>query len=626
MITKTNLTILKVYLKVFDASADKKSSDKYQDIYQLINQRLQNLTQVNQGNDQNNRRTFVPTKSVGKTVAENLMPRNNTTVPLRNSSSQQINQTKDQNNRRSYVPLATGYGVNPLAGNTMAGNLPAGNSLARNQLGTNPPAGNLVSTKQAVVNPVAGKPVLNPMAGNSLAGNRLGTNQPAGNWGNSMVAKQAVVNPVAGIPALNAMAGNSLAGNRPGTIQPAGNSLATQQAIVNPVAGNPVMKPVVGNSLAGNQPVWNQMAGNLSTGKHTAGNPSSRNSVVGNKPVGSLPVGKTQVGNSQVSNYLTSAGQPGAPMFSSSLNAGATINEDRSGIYTSLYRQPSTYDRKNTINRQSSLGYSQLATPPNGLGNIGGNGRYSTPLSGVKKSGVYTPIRNTPGYQNYQQMGNRPPNYSYQQTRYSGYTGYPGFQNQQGMRGYSASLGYQVGYPGILQQRQQSHYPATKQIRDRIQVANNVKNSNKSDQNFTTMISANSNTIQIKLPDKPATANSPPSIQSASPDNIPAESSGSGLGSGSGSGFDEPVDMENTTNFEESPELSSSGSGDTEYLNMNTGLNGDVSDVAFMLAGTNHDTPPYPAPGLPMNLTRQQALDIYKSAMYFAGLMRPGEW
>jgi len=50
--------------------------------------------------------------------------------------------------------------------------------------------------------------------------------------------------------------------------------------------------------------------------------------------------------------------------------------------------------------------------------------------------------------------------------------------------------------------------------------------------------------------------------------------------------------------------------------------------VAFMLAGTHNDRikpPSFPLPGLPMNLTRKQALDIYKSALYFAGLLQEGK-
>ena len=78
--------------------------------------------------------------------------------------------------------------------------------------------------------------------------------------------------------------------------------------------------------------------------------------------------------------------------------------------------------------------------------------------------------------------------------------------------------------------------------------------------------------------------------------------------------FDDTADLK-----EPEPEFSGSGSGYNEK-----DLRDDISKVAFMLAGTNDNPnmPPFPVPGLPMNLTRQQAIDIYKSALYFAGLLQ----
>ncbi|KAK2570246.1 Latrophilin Cirl [Acropora cervicornis] len=125
------------------------------------------------------------------------------------------------------------------------------------------------------------------------------------------------------------------------------------------------------------------------------------------------------------------------------------------------------------------------------------------------------------------------------------------------------------------------------------------------------------NTIQIKLPNKLSTPNSATLPQSSSLDDDTATE---GLTSASGSGSEFPSDLTDADGFEEPEDFSVSGSGyDNGYLN--PGLIGGTSDIAFMLADAKNRPPAFPAPGLPMNLTRQQAIDIYKSAMYFAGLM-----
>ena len=541
------------------------------------------MSQVNQGSDQNIQRTFIPEATDSDTGA-NLVARNksdskNTTVPLRNitQKSQTIN---DQNSRRSYVPAVAGYVGNtpvgnPLAGNTLAGSLLAGTQLTRNL------------------------PVGNQMAGIFLAGNQQAGNLPAGNQ----------------------LAGNQLAGKIPAANQLAGNQLAR-----NPSMGNPSAR----NQLAGSLPAGNQLAGSLPVGTLSMGNPSTRDQLAGNPLAGNISAGISLALNtnntkqaSNKSNYFTNTGTTDASMFSTSSNDGPISHEDQSGIFTNLYRQPSTYDRKNTIYHQNSL-------PPSyyGPGNVNTYGKVSSQSSDVRKAGISSqsdPF--TRSYLNYpQQMRHSAPNYQ----RYSSYPRYPSYQQQEWRRGYRAGPGYQVNYPGMLQK---SFYPVTKYARDRVPthqwkkvaVASHPKdNENGVKGTFDGISSSHPSTIQIKLPEKPVKTvakSTTPRTQSPFPaDDFPSSGSES-----SGSGFDEPIDMDDTADLQESePELSGSGSG---YDDVN--VNGDISNVAFMLAGTNNNQnmPPFPVPGLPMNLTRQQAVDIYKSALYFAGLLREeGEW
>ena len=524
-----------------------------------------------------------------------------------------MNQNKDQNNRRSFVPVAAVYAGNPFVRNSVVGKLPDGNSWAGNspgnQLEANPAAGNALARNQPVWNQMAG----GRSATNGVARNSLAANLPVWNPGNQPVANLAAGNwPAAKQQVLSPVSGNSVAGNKTAANQLAGNTLVDNSKAANYFLGN----PSASNSMLRKQPARNPVAQNQITE-----NSFTRNSQIGNLyPLKTKPllshslVGNPRTGSSQVSNYLTSTEKAGASMFSSSSNAGPTFHEDLSGMYTNLYRQPSIYDRKNTIYRQNMPDYGHSATPNYDTRNV--YGRYSTPSSGVRKSDVVTTRQNTHDYQNYQQMGKTPPSYqTTQQSGYQGYAAYPGFLDQQQRRGYQASPGYQVGYSSTLQQRQQGIYPATsaKDVRDRVPVANNFKENNASNKSDQYADSPNYNTI-------PATTNTPISSQSLSTDNTVNESSRSG----SGSGFDEPDDMENTADFQEQQELSGSGSGEEDGF-MNPALLGGASDVAFMLAGANHKPPPFPAPGLPMNLTRQQAIDIYKSAMYFAGLMGNGK-
>ena len=565
-------------------------------MYHLITQRLQNLTQLNQDNNQSIRRLFATNKTVKNAVAENSLARNtfdinNTTAPSRSSNSTQMNQT-DKNNRWLYAPMAAGYtgnvlasnimeekqAVKPVAGNLLAGNSKVGNTIARNMLMRNLSTSNSTEGNSLLAgNQTAGKHRVDiPMAGNSSTSNQ---------------------------PVSNTTAENSLLKDQPAGNLVAGNHLAVNLTDYNSPDGNlPAGSPWVRNSTAGNQSVRVSMARNQSVAnslvrKSQAGNLQGRNLMAENKPASNSRTGKAEAGNSHVSTYFTNTMQPGALVFSSSFNAGPTIPEDRSGIYTNLYRQPSKNVKKDIISHQTSPAYGQSM-----MLNYGKKSNayksFLTPSSDVRKTNIFTPSQYTGGYRNYQPIG------IYPRTKYSGYTGYPvftgypGFENQHIRRGYLARPGYQVDYPRKLQPEKPDYHPATLKVYDRAPV------------------SSNSSTIQIKLPGKPGTTNTSSLYQSFStPDSTMVKSSGSA----SGSAFDEPVDMENTDDFQESQELSSSGSGDdNEDLNTNP-----LSDVAFMLAGTNHKPHPFSAAGLPEKLTRKQALDIFKSALYFAGLMKP---
>lgn len=436
----------------------------------------------------------------------------------------------------------------------------------------------------------------------------------------------------------NPMTTHSAAGDLPSESQPttANQSAPWRQTERKPLEGNTTVWPAMagnqpaGNSLVGIPHSGNHSLGNLSASNLTAGKPMATNTtlvsakqllretVAGKKPVS----GDTHIGSSQVPSYSTNAGQAGAPMFSSSSNAGPIFHEDRSGIHTNAHRGLSKYDRKSTIYRPNSADYvGQTATTRYEMSTVNPYRRYSTQYPGLKKSSIFTPNQNTTGYQNYQQVGNKPSNY--QHGYRSGYISYPSFHLQQGRRGFQVWRGYH-GYPATLQQEQRAHFPGANDVRDQVpQTPNKFKDPDASHASSETPEDAVypiSNTIQIKPPDQWAATSTEPSSQSLSSDNADTE----GSTSGSASAFDEPNNMENAADYEEPQALSGSGSGyDDGY--MNPSLIGGASDIAFMLAGTKNKPPAFPAPGLPMNLTRQQAIDIYKSAMYFAGLMGAGE-
>ena len=554
-----------------------KNSDKYAAIYNLIAQRLQNLSQVDQGSDQNIRRAFIPETKGIKTgaslVSRNQSDLNSTTVPLRiiNQKNQTIH---DQNNRRSYVPSVAGYTGNTLAGNRMAGN---------------------------------------PLAGVLLAGNRKMTNLQVGN---QMVG--------------NFLERNQLAGNPPLTTQLAGNIVAGKQQVGNQLVGNQSPgKQLAGVITAGNRPMGEQLTGSLA-GILSTGNPSSKDQPVGNPSTRNLSAGILSAsgvnGTKQISNYSTNLGDTGASMFPTSLNDGLTSKEDQSGIITNVYRQQSNLDRKNTI-----------YWPPPGFFSpeiVENFRKVSGKSSAVRKTDIsqqsYPHIR-------YLQNYPKPMDHSkVSYRRYSGFPWYSSYQQQGWTRGYTASPGYQVNYPGMMPK---SAFPVVKDVRDRVPadqeknvpVTSYFRDNDKAMQGkFHGMLSPQPSSMQIKLPIKTVTKSTTPSIQTpfVLPNDIPTSGSGS-----SGSGFDESYDMDDNADLKEpepefddtadlkepEPEFSGSGSGYDEK-----DLRDDISKVAFMLAGTNDNPnmPPFPVPGLPMNLTRQQAIDIYKSALYFAGLLQ----
>lgn len=544
-------------------------------MYKLITQRLQNLTQSNQENDQNSRRSFVLNKTLSnkvteKSPAQNISNMNLTTVLSPISNLTQMNQTVAENNRRSFVPLiAKSYAKSPLTGNVAVGTQLAGTTVS----------GNLQKSNSSI---------RHTTEGNSLRGNSVTRGWQAG----YPVRKNLVL--------ANDSTKNILVGNK---------ALGKNQVGILEAGNRPVDK-----SYNGSQPtLW-------------AGNPSSGSTLIGSSIVRDKPMANVVAGDLHVSRFLTNAEHTSASVFPNSYNAGpSTVPEDRSGIYTNLYRYPPLYDKKDAIYRQASTVHDH--------------------------STLYNrnPSQTTGAYQNYQHPGNYPwsqysrytgypghvshLNLKEQQTRrsylarrpgypgYPGYVSYPNFKKQQTRRGYLARRpSYQVGYPRALRQGKQVNYSTTKQVHTKYTAKTDVQNNktiNKTDQYSAPEVSSNSNTMQEKFPDNPGGINTPSLFDPVSRENMNAES----FGSSSGSGFEEPVEMGNEADFEEPRELITSGSGD-ESGDLNTN---PVSDVAFMLAGTNHKLRPLSVAGLPKKLTRKQALDIYKSAMYFAGLMKEGE-
>lgn len=543
-------------------------------MYKLITQRLQNLTQSNQSNDQNSRRSFVLNKTLSNKVTEKSPPQNIsnmnlTTVLSPISNLTQVNQTVAENNRRSYVPLiAKSYTKSPLAGNVVVGTQLAGTTVS----------GNLQKSNSSI---------RNTTEGNSLRGNSVTRGWQAG----YPVGKNLVL--------ANDSTRNILVGNR-----------------------EPV-KNQVGISVVGNLSVNKSYNGSQPGATLWAGNPSSGSKLVGSSKVGNKPVTNVVAGDSYVSRFFTNAEHTSASVFPNSYNAGpSTVPEDRSGINTNLYKYPTTYDVKDAIYRQASTvyGHSTLYNH-NPRQTTGAYRNYQHPSNYPWSQ--YSRYTGSPGYVNYLKLKEPQTRRSYLARRpgypgYLGYVSYPNLKKQQTRRGY---LARRPSYPRALRQGKQINYSTTTQFRTKYPAKTDVqtnKTSNKTDQYSATDVSSNSNTIQEKFPDKPGGINTLSLFEPLSRGNMDAES----FGSSSGSGFEEPDEMGNESDFEEPQGLITSGSGDESGdLNKNP-----LSDVAFMLAGTNHKLRPLSVAGLPKKLTRKQALDIYKSAMYFAGLMKEGEF
>lgn len=542
-------------------------------MYKLITQRLQNLTQSNQENDENSRRSFVLNKTLSnkvteKSPAQNISNMNLTTVLSPISNLTQVNQTVAENNRRSFVPLmAKSYAKSPLTGNV----------VVRTQLAGTTVSGNLQKSNSSI---------RNTTEGNSLGGNSVTSGWQAG--------------------------------------YPVGKNLVlANDSTRNISEGNKApVKNQVGILVAGNRPVDKSYNGSQPAATLLVGNPSSGSTLIGSSIVRDKPAANVVAGDSHVSRFLTNAEHTSASVFPNSYNAGpSTVPEDRSGIYTNLYRYPSTYDKKDAIYRQASTVHDHSTLyNHNPSQTTGAYRNYQYP--GNYPWSQYSRYTGYPGYVSYLNLKEQQTRRSYLARRpgypgYPGYVRYPNFKKQQTRRGYLARTpSYQVGYPRALRHGKQVNYSTTKQVHSKYTAKTDVQNnktSNKTDQYSAPEVSSNSNTIQEKFPDNPGDNPGEP----LSRGNMDVESSGSS----SGSGFEEPVEMGNEADFEEPRELITSGSGD-ESGDLNTN---PVSDVAFMLAGTNHKLRPLSVAGLPKKLTRKQALDIYKSAMYFAGLMKEGE-
>ena len=546
-------------------------------MYKLITQRLQNLTQSNQENDENSRRSFVLNKTLSnkvteKSPAQNFSNMNLTTVLSPISNLTQVNQTVAENNRRSFVPLmAKSYAKSPLTGNV----------VVRTQLAGTTVSGNLQKSNSSIRN--------------ATEGNLLGGNSVTRGW-------------QAGYPV-----GKNLV-------------LANDSTRNISVGNKAPVKNRVGILVAGNRPVDKSYNGSQPGATLWVGNPSSGSTLIGSSIVRDKPATNVVAGDSHVSRFLTNAEHTSASVFPNSYNAGpSTVPEDRSGIYTNLYGYPSTYDKKDAIYRQASTVHDHSTLyNHNPSQTTGAYRNYQHP--GNYPWSQYSHYTGYPGYVSYLNLKEQQTRRSYLARRpdypgYPGYVSYPNFKKQQTRRGYLARRpSYQVGYPRALRQGKQVNYSTTKQVHTKYTaktVVQNNKTSNKTDQYSTTEVSSNSNTIQEKFPDNPSGINTPSLLDPLSRENMDAAS----FGSSSGSGFEEPVEMGNEADFGEPRELITSGSGD-ENGDLNTN---PVSDVAFMLAGTNHKLRPLSVAGLPKKLTRKQALDIYKSAMYFAGLMKEGE-
>ena len=234
------------------------SADNYQDMYKLITQRLQNLTQSNQENDQNSRRSFVLNKTLSnkvteKSPAQNISNMNLTTFLSPISNLTQMNQTVAENNRRSFVPLiAKSYAKSPLTGNVAVGTQLAGTTVS----------GNLQKSNSSI---------RNTTEGNSLRGNSVTRGWQAG----YPVGKNLVL--------ANDSTRNTLVGNKA------------------------LVKNQVGILEAGNRPVDKSYNGSQPT--LWAGNPSSGSTLIGSSIVRDKPMANVVAGDSHVSRFLTNAAE-----------------------------------------------------------------------------------------------------------------------------------------------------------------------------------------------------------------------------------------------------------------------------------------------------------------------------
>ena len=514
------------------------------------------------------------------------------------------------------------------AGNLFQGNLSKNNSqLSWYQAAQNQPfwkqnAGNQVAAKFLRPNPLSSTPFPNApgmypsaVAQSSwyqMAGNQLTAKQGVGNQtlanlllgtltaGNRFLSNRSSEKPFSGNQPVKTapFLPYQMARKYPLRKQNARNQRVENPSIVKSTTRNrfqgsilatktmvgkvPLTKGVTGNQLAGNLPGKNSQVATLMTMKPEV----QINPVVQTWPV----TANLQTGSLQVRGSLASARQASSLLLTSPSKAGLIYNRGQS----SIYKQPSLYDRKSAIYAPSSANFGQ---PP--------KLNYST--ENVKKSDIFSPFLNRPWFQYFPPMGNRPPF----QPRF---TGYPDFF-QHGRRDYQTTSPHQ---------RLQEQHSKLGNVRDKVPSSKKFKYhkaSKKSSKKSARSSLTKFNTIQIKLPNKLSTPNSATLPQSSSLDDDTATE---GLTSASGSGSEFPSDLTDADGFEEPEDFSVSGSGyDNGYLN--PGLIGGTSDIAFMLADAKNRPPAFPAPGLPMNLTRQQAIDIYKSAMYFAGLMGAGE-
>ena len=442
-------------------------------------------------------------------------------------------------------------------------------------------AGNQLTAKQGVGNQTSANLLLGTLtAGNRFLGNRSLTKLFSGNQ-QVKTARFLPYQMARKYPFWNQNTGNQGVENPSIGISTARNRFQGSILATKTMAGKvPLTKAVTGNQLAGNLPAKNSQVATFMTMKPEV----QINPVVQTWPV----TDNLQTGNLQVRGSLASARQAPYLILTSPSKAGLIYN--RSGTY----KQPSLYDRKSVMNAPSSANFSQ---PP----------KLNYSAENVKKSDIFSPYLNRPWFQYYPPMGNRPPF----QPRF---TGYPDFF-QQGRRDYQTTSPHQ---------RLQEQHSKLGNVRDKVPSNKKFKHhkaSKKSSKKSATSSLTKFNTIQIKLPNKLSTPNSATLSQSSSLDD---DTAAEGLASASGSGSEFPSDLTDAEGFEEPEDFSVSGSGyDDGYLN--PGLIGGTSDIAFMLADAKNRPPAFPAPGLPMNLTRQQAIDIYKSAMYFAGLMGAGE-